>query len=378
METVEIDAIAQDVYDRLREVLPAWVTGGAFTEEQIAEYARNSIESELRSFRREVMPETCPEVDVLGAAAVAKAGDLKFLMSGYRVAQTALWHAWFRCVEHAADAQPMREELLRFGSDYFFLYADLLSDYATDIFQREMEQMARNGAQRQMHAIRTLLEGAPIGDLHFDHNLEQHHLGLIAWGADAEDAVRSLAAKLRRPLLLVGPVNNTWWGWISGSRALPLNTERALRGFRPAGDAHIAVGLEAYGEDGFRASNRQAIRARGVSRATAGALIHYADVAVEALASTSEADARAFVAYELRGIDDDSSSSRRIRETLAAYFAAESNAASAAASLGIHQQTVANRLRVAEERLGQKSIGVRRVELEMALRLRASLTRADS
>ena len=106
-------------------------------------------------------------------------------------------------------------------------------------------------------------------------------------------------------------------------------------------------------------------------------LIRYADVAVESLASENQEDARTFVERELGAIGDDSAASRRIRETLAAYFAAEHNAASAAATLGVHQQTVANRLRAAEERLGHP-IGSRRVELEVALRLRAALARAES
>ena len=98
----------------------------------------------------------------------------------------------------------------------------------------------------------------------------------------------------------------------------------------------------------------------------------YADVAIEALASSNRQEARSFIAHELRGIDDGSTASMRIRETILAYFAAEQNAASAAAALGIHQQTVANRLRAAEERLGHPVVS-RRVELETALRLRACL-----
>lgn len=111
-----------------------------------------------------------------------------------------------------------------------------------------------------------------------------------------------------------------------------------------------------------------------MARKTDRSVVFYADVAVEALASDNQADARAFVAHELRGIEDDSPSSQRIRETIVAYFAAEHNAASAAAALGVHQQTVANRLRAAEERLGQP-VGARRVELETALRLRSCLGR---
>jgi DNA-binding PucR family transcriptional regulator len=52
--------------------------------------------------------------------------------------------------------------------------------------------------------------------------------------------------------------------------------------------------------------------------------------------------------------------------------AAEHNAASAAAALGVHQQTIANRLRAAEERIGHP-VAARRIELETAMRLRASL-----
>ena len=93
---------------------------------------------------------------------------------------------------------------------------------------------------------------------------------------------------------------------------------------------------------------------------------------VEALISENQEEACNFVARELGELNEETTSSRRIRETLAAYFASEHNAASAAAKLGIHQQTVANRLRAAEERLGHQ-IGTRRLELELALRLRRTI-----
>ncbi len=57
-----------------------------------------------------------------------------------------------------------------------------------------------------------------------------------------------------------------------------------------------------------------------------------------------------------------------LRQTLRAYFAAERNASSTAAALGVSRQTVINRLRVVEERLG-RSLGSCAVEVEAALRL---------
>jgi DNA-binding PucR family transcriptional regulator len=137
----------------------------------------------------------------------------------------------------------------------------------------------------------------------------------------------------------------------------------------------VAIGLEGAGPEGFRSSHRQALRARRFGAEVGPELLFYDSVAVEVLAIENEEDARAFVAHQLRGIEDDSVTSRRIRETLEAYFAAEHNAASAGAALGVHQQTVANRLRAAEERLGG-AIGPRRVELEVALRLKACLDRS--
>jgi DNA-binding PucR family transcriptional regulator len=176
--------------------------------------------------------------------------------------------------------------------------------------------------------------------------------------------------------LVVGPVGRDWWAWISGARPFePAEEAVVARVGRPP-QVGVAVGLPGYGGVGFRAAHRQALGARRIAGRTPG-LLRYADVAVELLVGENQEDAGAFLACELRGLDDDSQTSRRIRETLTAYFAAEHNAASAAASLGVHQQTVANRLRAAEDRLGH-SIGSRRVEIELALRLRATLNRPDS
>ena len=188
------------------------------------------------------------------------------------------------------------------------------------------------------------------------------------------DATRELAAALERRLLLVSPLAQSWWGWISSSRPFESTDERIITRYSPPSEAGIALGLPGFGEPGFRATHRQAQRARWFAPPDPSTLIRYADVAVESLASENREEARTFVERELGAINDDSAASTRIRDTLSAYFAAEHNAASAAATLGVHQQTVANRLHAAEDRLGHP-IGSRRVELEVALRLRAALAR---
>ena len=101
-------------------------------------------------------------------------------------------------------------------------------------------------------------------------------------------------------------------------------------------------------------------------------MTHYDEVALEAMAAENETEARSFIARELRGLDGADARSRRLRETLRAYFAAGQNAASTAAALGVHEHTVARRLQVVEDRI-RRPVTARRAELDTALRLRRYL-----
>jgi hypothetical protein len=372
----QLDSLATSVLGALREKGAAAalrINGGW---QRVGELTRASLRAQLCSFARGTLPRRCPEADLAAVEALSGFTDLGFFLNGYRLGQMILWKAWFSLVEDSTDLGDVRRrELLAHGSDFFFRYADLLSDYVAEAYQGELERLRGNGEQRRLRAIRELLEGDSLAAPSIDYDLDRHHLGLIAWGEDPAGAARQLAAALGRPLMVVlSPLEpaECAWAWISGSRALQAAEERALKAFRPA-SGRIGVGLEGFGEAGFCSTHRQALRTRRFARDPGPALLRYEDVVVEALAIENENDARAFVAHELRGIEDDSPGSRRIRETLSAYFASEYNAASAGAVLGVHQQTVANRLRAAERRMGHESIGVRRVELEMALRLRACL-----
>jgi DNA-binding PucR family transcriptional regulator len=63
----------------------------------------------------------------------------------------------------------------------------------------------------------------------------------------------------------------------------------------------------------------------------------------------------------------------QLRQTLRAYFASSQNGASAAAALGVHEQTVSRRLSAIERLIGSP-VNQRRAELELALRLEEVLT----
>jgi PucR C-terminal helix-turn-helix domain/GGDEF-like domain len=369
-----IELLLASILERLRKRKPSWGLASSFSQDQIAAFYRASLETQLRFFRLGALPEECSEVDAGAARAVAPVGELGGLLNGYSACQSSLMDAWLELVDATTADSRERRRLLRRGSDFFPRYMALLSDHVAGVYQREIEASSHNGERRRFQAIRAVLEGSPPDDWvgNLDFNLDQYHLGLLAWGEGADDGLRRLATALERPFLLIGPLNGAWWAWISGSRSFEVAEERVLQGFQPPEGTAIAIGLPAYGEAGFRATHRQAQRAHWASRHSERSLNSYADLAVESLASENPEEARRFVARELGGIDDDSTKSREIRETLIAYFESEHNAASAAAKLGIHQQTVANRIRAVEERIG-RPVGARRVELEVALRLRVSL-----
>jgi PucR C-terminal helix-turn-helix domain len=318
---------------------------------------------------------SCPERDATAARTVARVGELEFFSHGYRAAQVVLWQAWFALVEDSSqlDAAQRRGFLVR-GSDFFFRYADLLGDYVAEVYQEELTKLRGNGAQRRFLAIKAVLEGDSLNDPSgpLDLDLGQYHLGLLAWGPQGASAARDLAEAVGRRLLLVAPIEGSWWGWISGTRRFEHHEERTLQRYQPPPGAGLALGMQEAGPPGFRTTHRQAQRAAQLASGAQPSLTRYADVTVEALASENVKEARSFVARELGALEDESARSSQIRETLSAYFAAEYNAASAAATLGVHPQTVANRLRAAEERLGHP-VAARRVELEVALRLRSVL-----
>lgn len=368
-----LDFLAAEGLEAMRGRMPRWISDTNSVWKQIEECIRGTLRTEWSAFRDGVLPGRLPDIDATMIVLASRVGDLNSLQAGYRFAQMALWGSWFELVEGSVADEALKRELLRHGSQFFFQYADLVSRYMAEGYQRGVERAAASGEHHRFQAVKSLLEGDPLAQSHVDVDLNQHHLGLVVWGEGGDDAVRLLAAELGRTALLTQRLHHNWWGWISGDRPLDGRQERLLAGFEAGAGIRVAFGLEGYGEPGFRATNHQALRAQWVA-AAGPATIHYEDVAVEALATEAQNDARAFVRRELRGLDDASCASARLRQTLDAYLAAELNAASAAAALGVHHQTVANRLRTIEERLGHP-VGPRHLELAMALRLWSCLAR---
>jgi PucR C-terminal helix-turn-helix domain/GGDEF-like domain len=365
-----VDALAEEAVSRIRAEVPQYAVDVPDLAEALSEGARPSILAELVAMQEEAaLPDGCPAVDAEGARLAARFGvpiDLAIWI--YRVGHSVQWEGWFRLVERHEGHAEARRALLEAGSRFFFAYADRMSRWATEEYMAERDRMLRGREQRRVNLVRELLAGQNMDAGGLDYDLSLHHLGAIAWGPEAADSARALAKSLDRRLLIVGAADETWWAWLGGRSSLSERGRTTLRRWRPPHGTWFAFGEEAAGREGFRSTHEEALAAHHIASAEEPLVTHYEDVALEVLAGQDPERARAFVSRELRGIDGEDVRSRRLRETLRAYFAAHQNAAAAAAALGIHEQTVAQRLRAVEERTG-RNVAARRTELETALRL---------
>jgi hypothetical protein len=247
---------------------------------------------------------------------------------------------------------------------------DRLLDAITGEYREELERARESPERRRVERVRGLLAGAALDTADLGYNFDRWHLGMIASGAGAVQAVRDVAAEVDCRLLSVSYDDGTVWAWFGGQRRLPVtDLEPMLSGERPT-SVVLAVGEPAQGIDGWRLTHRQAQAALLVAlrRAKPRRLTRYADVALLALALRDEAQARSLIEVFLSPLDSRRDGGVVLRETLRAYFAAGRNASSAAAALGVARHTVENRLRAVEQALG-RSLQTCLAELEVALRV---------
>lgn len=378
MLSARLDDLSRLLIERARADLPEWLVERPELRGPIRTITRESIRVELAAMcEGGRLPNECPAIDAEWARLAARVGgSVSGLVDGYRRGHQVQWEGWFALVDREEGDPDVRRRLLERGSRFFFDYAGRLGRLTTDEYIRERDRLLGGREQRRMHLVRELLDGRDVDASALDYRLDSWHVGVIAWGPHGADALPELAHSLDRRLFQVEAIEGTWWGWLGADRPLSTAAESQLRRHRPTAGTNLAMGTEAQGLAGFRSTHKEALGARRGARGKPGPLTHYDDVALEVLAAHDSSAARLFVARELRGLDGDDARAGRLRETLDAYFRAGHNAAATAAGLGVHEQTVAARLRAVEERTGH-AVAQRRAELEVALRLRRLLRSAD-
>jgi PucR C-terminal helix-turn-helix domain/GGDEF-like domain len=263
---------------------------------------------------------------------------------------------------------------LREGVELKSLLRDLAAGFDRLVYAVSQEHGRASTSRSSSEAagsakqVERLLAGEPLEVHELDYDMEGFHVGLIASGPGAAEAIRDLSACLDRRLLLVEREEGAVWAWLGGRRPPDPAALRdhALECAPPK--LCLAVGEPARGLVGWRLTHRQARAALSIARRNPGRPIRYVDVALLASSIGDEllaASLREIYLSPLRKVSDGGDVARH---TLRAYFAADRNISSTAALLGVRRHTVASRLEAIEERIG-RPLSTCAAEVEIALRL---------
>lgn len=302
------------------------------------------------------------------------------LERAYRVGVTSVWSQWLEI----ATAHAMREgialgEFIDGPSLTIMGYVDHIMVSVTSRYEERRGELQQTRRQLRRLLVTELLEGSidrSIRDLddRLGYCVADTHVALLVHPADgglSESVVLRLRGVADARAALVhqhGP--ESWIVWLGRPGGYDRAQLSRLRRALAAGPDAVAVGEPAAGIEGMRHTHRQAVDSARVQHALGleeHRCVWAADVRLEALLLADEVRAARFVREELGRLAEQDTLACRLRETLLAWLSSSSHV-SAAATLGVHENTIRNRIRQAEELL-DAPLQARRTELQVALRL---------
>ena len=356
---------------------------------------RASTEASIRDFAEVLRSGADPVATVkLPSATLDYALDgaqhgvlLTTLMRSYRLAHAATsQHLKVILARHAADADELNlaTELC---SAWMFAYVDTALCRVEEFYTTERERWLRSAAASQAETIATILSGQPIdtdvASRRLRHDLRRVHVAAVAWIDTHEEgrntlalleaAIRDIAAAIGNQRPLVQPLGMlSIAAWISTNSTVPSKVLDELR-FRTAQaqGVRVAVGEPARGIAGFRASHLEALQAERVAQLAGhpeGSVTRFNNVSVRSLATADMDQAICFVTRELGSLGAIDETTRRLAATVRTYLDENGSRGRTAKRLHVHENTVAYRLRQAEELLG-RPLTKRTLELRVALAL---------
>jgi hypothetical protein len=245
---------------------------------------------------------------------------------------------------------------------------DRLLAAVSKAYTEEAERRPKGVERQRAERIERLFAGEPLDTTDLDYDFGGCHLGFLAAGPRAAEALAALAKSLDQRLLMVRREEGTIWAWFGSRRPLdPDEVEGRVSENLPA-ELSLAIGEPAEGLSGWRLTHRQARAALPIALRSGESLVRYAEVALVASILSDDLLVVSLRELYLAPLADERDGGAVLCETLRAYFTAGRNASSAAAALGVNRQTIKNRLQAIEERVGL-SLGACGAEMEVALRL---------
>jgi hypothetical protein len=322
------------------------------------EYALGAIE------RGEEQATPLPPVLLAQARLAARNGiGLDTVMRRYSAGYVLLSDFLVEEAERSGMQGQGLQRLLRSQGSLDRLLAAVGEEYA-----REEGERPGSSDQRRAERIERLLAGELLDASGLEYDFEGHHLGLIAKGPGAEEALKGLAAAHDRRLLVVCREEDIVWAWLGSRREIEMEELARHLSATWSPQIALAIGEPGEGPSAWRLTHHQARAALPIALRRPEPFARYADIALLAAILEDDLLATSLRRLYLEPLEAERDGGEALRETLRAYFAAGCNVSSAAACLGVSRPTVASRLSTVEAQIG-RPLGIASAELEAALRL---------
>jgi DNA-binding PucR family transcriptional regulator len=313
---------------------------------------------------------------------------LDSLLRAYHIGQATFFRRWSTKAHETITDPHELTEAVELGVNWTFDYIEKLSGGLVQRYGEERERWVRSAAAVRAQVIDALLAGEHVdpeqASSRLGYELARNHLAFAIWSDAPHDRGDIALAMIERAALqlvsslgmasplLVPRARLCLAGWI-GSRGDDHigDLEHAHTDVQSFPTVLVAFGSPGVGVAGFVRSHHEAFRARRIAQLTqrrAGTLTQYDTVALAALASADVGQAREFVRAELGPLLGDDDQSVRLSATLRVYLEENMSPSRASRRLGVHEHTITNRVRAAQELL-PRPIEQRACELQVALRL---------
>ncbi len=292
------------------------------------------------------------------------------LARAYRVAQRALWH-WGTAEIHrrVLDAEE-RARAIEELSQAAFATGDVFGSLVMERYAQERERWVRSADALRSATLADLLSGNVIdverAGRRLRYDLRQQHEAFVVWSDDDAVHPEAVAAAVGGSRALIVPIA----GGIVAGWAPAGSTDSGA-----AGSARVAYGEPGAGVDGFRASHHEALEARRVVRLAgwASPVVWHHEIALLALLTNDMEQAERFAQRLLGPLAEDTDQARRLAGTLLTVLESGGSPRRAAKQLGVHENTVAKRLRSVDQLLEEPFAERRTAELHAALLIAAAL-----
>jgi hypothetical protein len=379
--TVDVRTVATEVTDEImEEVWSHRDEPGFYNALDRSVYANIDAIFETLHGRRAVDgPPPAAALDFADTTATVGIPALE-LERGYRVGVAALWSQWWDlATEHAERSDVPLTDLVREPSLTFLSYVDHALVAVVQRADAVRAELHRTRSQLRRVLVLQILDGSITEytselDHQLDYRVGDVHIALLVQSSDTATVQRELAelrsAADARASLVLQSSPRSWFVWLGRPNGFGPAQMNCLRRALSRSSLTVAVSEPAAGLDGLRHAYQQAFdagRLQGALGVSANRCTYAADVRLESLLLRDMPRAREFVEAELGRLAANDSLAARLRETLLTWLVTGSHV-SAAARLGVHENTIRNRVHQAEELLGV-ALHQRPIELQVALRL---------